>query len=274
MAFEIVDGRTGNPHISSEDLACFNEAIIGESNCVFEWGNEFACTMSDANTATVASGAGMVGGKRFWNQASTNVTIQSGTQGQNRNDLIVARYDITDDGIESITPKVIKGTATTGTATDPSVTDDDLPLYRIPLSGISVGQPVKLFEPIQSITSFRDSISHVLYENEQGVKGAITLSDSAANYDYLEFFWKHDDGMCGSQRIADPNGKTIGINSTSATNYGYLWFAYKGINISGTQCTLNTNHAVGELGFTNDGTLQRQKQDKLGITKVIGYKLS
>ena len=114
----------------------------------------------------------------------------------------------------------------------------------------------------------------MLYENEQGVKGAITLSDSAANYDYLEFFWKHDDGACGSQRIADPNGKTIGINATSATAYGYLWFAYKGMNISGTQCTLNTDHAVGELGFTNDGTLQRQKQDKLGITKVIGYKLS
>ena len=114
----------------------------------------------------------------------------------------------------------------------------------------------------------------MLYENEQGVKGAITLSDSAANYDYLEFFWKHDDGMCGSQRIADPNGKTIGINATSATNYGYLWFAYKGMNISGTQCTLNTDHAAGELGFTNDGTMERRKQDKLGITKVIGYKLS
>lgn len=118
------------------------------------------------------------------------------------------------------------------------------------------------------------SISQTLFENEQGTKGAITLSDSAANYDYLEFFWKHDDGACGSQRIADPNGKTIGINATSSTSYGYLWFAYKGMNISGTQCTLNTDHSVGELGFTNDGTLQRQKQDKLGITKVIGYKLS
>lgn len=46
------------------------------------------------------------------------------------------------------------------------------------------------------------------------------------------------------------------------------------MNISGTQCTLNTDHAVGELGFTNDGTMERRKQDKLGITKVIGYKLS
>lgn len=118
------------------------------------------------------------------------------------------------------------------------------------------------------------SISQTLFKNEQGVKGAITLSDSAANYDYLEFFWKHDDGACGSQRIADPNGKTIGINATSSTSYGYLWFAYKGMNISGTQCTLNTDHAAGELGFTNDGTMERRKQDKLGITKVIGYKLS
>lgn len=118
------------------------------------------------------------------------------------------------------------------------------------------------------------SISQTLFESEQGTKGAITLSDSAANYDYLEFFWKHDDGACGSQRIADPNGKTIGINATSSTSYGYLWFAYKGMNISGTQCTLNTDHAVGELGFTNDGTMERRKQDKLGITKVIGYKLS
>lgn len=34
------------------------------------------------------------------------------------------------------------------------------------------------------------------------------------------------------------------------------------------------DHAAGELGFTNDGTMERRKQDKLGITKVIGYKLS
>ncbi len=111
-----------------------------------------------------------------------------------------------------------------------------------------------------------------MYENDQGTKGSIKLSDSAANYNCLEFYWKHDDGMCGSQRIADPNGKTIGINATSATAYGYLWFAYKGMNISGTQCTLDTDHAAGELGFTNNGTMQRSKQDKIAIIKIVGYR--
>ena len=111
-----------------------------------------------------------------------------------------------------------------------------------------------------------------MYESEQGTKGTITLSDSAANYDYLEFYWLHDDGMRGCQKIANPNGKTIGINSTSSTSYGYLWFAFKALNISGTQCTLDTDHAVGELGFTNDGTMQRRNQDKIAIVKVVGYR--
>ena len=78
--------------------------------------------------------------------------------------------------------------------------------------------------------------------------------------------------MRGCQKIANPNGKTIGINSTSSTSYGYLWFAFKALNISGTQCTLNTDHAVGELGFTNDGTMQRKNQDKIAIVKVVGYR--
>lgn len=44
------------------------------------------------------------------------------------------------------------------------------------------------------------------------------------------------------------------------------------MNISGTQCTLDTDHAAGELGFTNNGTMQRSKQDKIAIIKIVGYR--
>ena len=164
MAFEIVDGMTGTKHISSDDLSALNVATIGKADCVLKYGDDFKLTMASANSATLGTGVGMVGGKRFWNQAATSLTVQSGTQGKKRNDLVVARYAKTSAGIESITPVVIKGTPTTGTAADPEVTANDLKLWRVPLDGISVGDPVKLFEPVASLATLGDSVS--LYDTK------------------------------------------------------------------------------------------------------------
>lgn len=153
MAFEIVDGMTGTKHISSDDLAALNTATVGKADCVLEYGDDFALTMASANSATLGTGVGMVGGKRFWNQAATSLTIQSGAQGQKRNDLVVARYAKTSAGIESITPVVIKGTPSADTAADPEVTANDLKLWRIPLDGINAGAPVKLFDTVAPLSA-------------------------------------------------------------------------------------------------------------------------
>lgn len=160
MAFEIVDGMTGTKHISSDDLSALNVATIGKADCVLKYGDDFKLTMASANRATLGTGVGMVGGKRFWNQAATSLTVESGTQGQKRNDLVVARYAKTAAGIESITPVVIKGTPATGTAADPATTSNDLKLWRIPLNGITVGTPVRLFDPMTSLAKLEDSVSH------------------------------------------------------------------------------------------------------------------
>ena len=173
MAFEIVDGMTGTKHISSDDLSALNIATIGKADCVLKYGDDFKLTMASANNATLGTGVGMVGGKRFWNRAATSLTVQSGTQGQKRNDLVVARYAKTNAGIESITPVVIKGTPSTGTAADPATTSNDLKLWRIPLNGISVGTPVALFDPVASLKSVGESV----------------FQDS--------FYWLYSDENCG-----------------------------------------------------------------------------
>lgn len=159
MAFEIVDGMTGQKHISSDDLAALNTATVGKADCVLHYGDDFKLTMASANSATLGTGVGMVGGKRFWNQAATSLTIQSGTQGQKRHDLVVARYQKTSAGIESITPVVIKGTPTTGAAADPATTVNDLKLWRVPLDGINAGAPVRLFEPVTPLATLGESVS-------------------------------------------------------------------------------------------------------------------
>lgn len=183
MAFEIVDGMTGTKHISSDDLSALNIATIGKADCVLKYGDDFKLTMASANSATLGTGVGMVGGKRFWNQAATSLTVQSGTQGQKRNDLIVARYAKTSAGIESITPVVIKGTPTTGTAADPEVTANDLKLWRVPLNGISVGEPVKLFEPVASLTTIGDSVSHNM--RYAHIHWKVPYSDSTIQFDRI-----------------------------------------------------------------------------------------
>ena len=159
MAFEIVDGMTGTKHISSDDLAALNTATVGKASCVLKYGNDFSLTMASANAATLGTGVGMVGGKRFWNQAPVQLTVETGAQGQKRNDLVVARYAKTSAGIESITPVVVKGTPTTGTPADPAVTANDLKLWRVPLDGINAGTPVRLFEPVVPLATLGDSVS-------------------------------------------------------------------------------------------------------------------
>lgn len=165
MAFEIVDGMTGQRHISSDDLAALNTATVGKADCVLEYGDDFKLTMASANSATLGTGVGMVGGKRFWNQAATSLTIQSGTQGQKRNDLVVARYAKTSAGIESITPVVIKGTPTTGAAADPEVTANDLKLWRIPLDGINAGTPVRLTHVLLPLSAAISGVNQALSDS-------------------------------------------------------------------------------------------------------------
>ena len=205
MSFEIVDGMTGQKHISSDDLAALNTATVGKANCVLEYGDDFKLTMASANSATLGTGVGMVGGRRFWNQAATSLTIQSGTQGQKRNDLIVARYAKTSAGIESITPVVIKGTPTTGAAADPATTANDLKLWRVPLDGINAGAPVRLFETMPTLADVGGSQKAVVKSARVGNGGMLTL-ECAADGSWISLrgnaFWsKHSDAWASMVQI-------------------------------------------------------------------------
>ena len=175
MAFEIVDGMTGQKHISSDDLAALNTATVGKADCVLEYGDDFKLTMASANSATLGTGVGMVGGRRFWNQAPTSLTIQSGTQGQKRHDLVVARYQKTSAGIESITPVVIKGTPSSGAPADPEVTANDLKLWRVTLDGINVSSTTALFETVPTLAELAGPHKSVVKSKRLGNGGMLTL---------------------------------------------------------------------------------------------------
>lgn len=160
MTIELVDGHGGKPHISGEDLGDFKAGILGDAGYVFKRANMLAATLNGSNSITIATGSGIMptSGRHFRVTAPETLTITSGTQGQNRNDLIVVRATTDEESttVETATLVVLRGTPTSGTATDPATQDGDLPLYRLQLTGVSVAEPIALFDVMVPYNDFRD----------------------------------------------------------------------------------------------------------------------
>ena len=176
MTIELVDGHGGKPHISGDDLGDFKAGILGDAGYVFKRADMLAATLNGANSLTVNTGSGVlpVSGRHFRITAPETVTVTSGTQGQNRNDLVVIRPSTSNDGttVENVSVVVLRGTPTDGDAVDPEKEDTDLALYRLQLTGISVAEPIALFDVMVPYNEFRDSISQfeakVLWSNPAG----------------------------------------------------------------------------------------------------------
>ena len=157
MTIELVDGKAGTAHISSEDKAIIHQAKFSKSDVVFDWGDAFKCSMSSSNRATVGTGCASIQGLDWHITAAESVTISNGSQGMKRNDIICAHYHREPEtGNELVNLVVLKGTPNATAAADPTIpsgkilsgaVDAYMPLWRIPLDGITVGTPVRLFTP-------------------------------------------------------------------------------------------------------------------------------
>lgn len=155
----LVTGYAGQAHVTAADDGSFNRAVFGGGQYVFDIGSKLAASVVSNNKITIADGDLLMQGRHIrLNEGTTvDLTINNGSQGKLRNDLIVARY--TKDsvsGVEEVNLVVIQGTAVDSDPADPEYTSgdiindyallNDMPLYRVPLNGLTVGTPVALFE--------------------------------------------------------------------------------------------------------------------------------
>lgn len=175
MTIELVDGKAGTAHISSEDKAIIHQAKFGASDMVFEWGDAMSCTMQSANTAVIGTGCASIQGLDWHITNPETVTIQSGSSGKNRNDVICAHYHReTSTGVEKVELVAFKGVPSDGAAVDPTIpsakilngaADAYMSLWRIPLTGITAGTPVRLFNKRSALW---DSVTQTLITCQYG----------------------------------------------------------------------------------------------------------
>lgn len=160
----LITGYAGEAHITAADQGSLNAALFGEASYVLNRGSKLAATIVSNNSITIADGDIMMQGRhaRIEEGETVELTIENGSQGNYRNDLIVARY--TKDastGVEAVNLAVIKGTPAESDPADPEYTSGDIingnvltadmPLYRVPLNGLTVQTLVPLFSTFPAV---------------------------------------------------------------------------------------------------------------------------
>ena len=169
MTMNLITGKAGAPHITSSDQGAMQAGLVGNGNYLLQGGDgKFpAVTMQSANKALIPVLNLVIEGRYARVTAAETVTIESGVTGRNRNDLICVKYTRDSNNIETIALAVLKGTATSGTAADPTVPSGSIlnnsgtvwiPIARIPISGITPGTPVMLIKQLPPMSKLWDSV--------------------------------------------------------------------------------------------------------------------
>lgn len=168
---ELVTGHANKAHATAEQAAGLNAGILGLDDYVLDVHDKFKLTIVSANKVTIGTGELVMQGRHVSQGTPEDLIVTNGSQGQKRNDLIVCRYTKGSQSVESAELVVVRGTPTTGTPTDPTLnttspldggTTYDMPLYRIPLDGITIGTPVPLFNVLRPMSDVWDSLTQPL----------------------------------------------------------------------------------------------------------------
>ena len=168
----LVTGSHGgdDPHVESKHDALMHAAMLGRSGYILKTRNwTMKPTAKDANNITIPAWDLVVEGRQIYIAAPTDVNIQSGSQGQKRRDLIVARYALNSGtGVETVTLEAIKGKPSSGTPADPGIETgsiiggaivSDLPLCRVNLDGITITSIDTLVNVMQPLEDVWDSLT-------------------------------------------------------------------------------------------------------------------
>ena len=185
---ELVTGHAGKAHATAEQAAGLNAGILGLDDYVLDVHDKFKLTVVSANKVTIGTGELVMQGRHVSQGTPEDLIVTNGSQGQKRNDLIVCRYAKGSQNIESAKLVVVRGTPTTGTPTDPAVnttspldggTTYDMPLYRIPLDGITIGTPVALFNVLKPMSDVWDSLTQTLVTSQYGTVTGVKTGNVA-----------------------------------------------------------------------------------------------
>lgn len=169
----LLDGFADGPHITEKQVGLVNQGTYGPDDYVLETGRQAEAQILTNNSIRIFDAVYVIQGRRDAIAANdyTDVSIDNGAQGMNRNDIIVRRYEKDESSeIESVSYAVIKGTPNEGPAVDPAVTEGDIrsgatlhemKLYRVKLEGLNIVAVEPLFSVLMNMSTLNAYLSEL-----------------------------------------------------------------------------------------------------------------
>ena len=192
----IITGYRAEPHITAQQDRDVNIGIFGASAKILKGvGSEMAATVISANEVEVADGVLVAEGCTAEIQYGTteSMTIENGSQGMLRTDLIVARYTkAAGTAVEAMELVVIKGTPAASNPAVPSYNEGtiadgdspvDFPLYQVNLDGISITSVdplVSTVNVLDAITELQNKVNNTKLMVVNAPLGTLTFNSAGA----------------------------------------------------------------------------------------------
>lgn len=223
---KIVSGRTGSPHVTSQQFRQMLEGILGQDSYILTSGENLKPELSSNNLLKIRSGMMCHHGCISCVEIGTydEVTLTNGSHGMQRIDLVVNRYTRNaETEVEKCEWKVITGTAKASSPAVPTYTKsnlqegdlvDECPVFEIHYNGINVTEVKSLLSVVGSLAELNGKLEKKVDATTLGFGVSETFTGQYLNSKPIY------------QKMisvgALPNNTTKSI-STGITGADYIW---------------------------------------------------
>lgn len=167
---EIVSGRIGKPHVTSQQFRQLIEGTVGQESCILTSGENLEPELASNNSLKIRSGMlahhGNISSVKIGTYDAVN--LSNGSQGMKRIDLVVCRYTRNaETEVESCNWVVIMGTPVSSNPVAPTYTVgnlqegdlvDDCPVFEVHYDGINVTEVRKILSVAPNLTELNSNM--------------------------------------------------------------------------------------------------------------------
>lgn len=230
---EIVSGRTGNPHVTSQQFRQLVEGTVGQESYILTSGENLEPELASNNILKIRSGMMSHHGNISSIKIGTydEVELTNGSQGMKRIDLVVNRYTRNaETNVEANNWVVITGMPVASDPAVPAYTvgnlqegdlTDDCPVFEVHYDGLNITEVKKLLDVADNLGKMKTELAEL----------------NGNSFIRTEII---------SVTVNVPAAKTAGVFSTPIPPDGFELVAAIPTNASGSSCTWATCKAQSD----------------------------